>query len=143
MHDNGPLIDVIGFDHVNLKTRDMERAIAFYQDVIGLKLVRADRDDEGAIRFAAFRAGDELIDIQPAADGDWDSEKTGLNHIALLIEPADLDDVARRCRAMDIPITEGPVRRQGAYGMGHALYILDPDGHGIELKHYDQPRPLA
>lgn len=137
-----PLATVIGFDHVNLKSRDMQRAIDFYTDVLGLRLVRLDRNDRGEIRFAALRAGDELIDIQPVSGGDWDAERTGLNHIALLIEPANLDAIAARCRELDIPITEGPVARQGAYGMGQALYIQDPDGHGIELKHYEQPMRL-
>jgi catechol 2,3-dioxygenase-like lactoylglutathione lyase family enzyme len=139
MSANEPLATVIGFDHVNIKSRDMQRSIDFYTQVLGLRLVRLDRNADGAIRFVAVRIGDGLIDIQPAPDGDWDAERTGLNHIALLIEPADLDAVAARCRALNIPIAEGPVPRQGAYGMGHALYIQDSDGHGIELKHYEQP----
>ena len=139
MPANEPIATVIGFDHVNLKSRDMQRSIDFYTQVLGLRLVRLDRDDAGAIRFVAVRIGDGLIDIQPAPDGDWDAVRTGLNHIALLIEPADLDDIAARCRDLNIPITEGPVARRGAYGMGQALYIQDPDGHGIELKHYEQP----
>ena len=143
MPANGTLATVIGFDHVNLKSRDMQRSIAFYTEVLGLRLVRLDRNDDGEIRFAALRAGDELIDIQPASGGDWNAERTGLNHIALLIEPADLDAIAARCRELDIPITEGPVARQGAYGMGQALYIQDPDGHGIELKHYEQPEGVG
>lgn len=140
MPANEPLATVIGFDHVNIKSRDMQRSIDFYTEVLGLRLVRLDQDSAGRIRFVAVRIGDGLIDIQPAPDGDWDAERTGLNHIALLIEPTDLETIAARCREQDIPITEGPVARQGAYGMGHALYIQDPDGHGIELKHYEQPK---
>ena len=134
-----PLATVLGFDHVNIKSRDMQRSIDFYTEVIGLRLVRLDRDAAGEIRFAALRVGDALIDIQPNTSDDWDADRTGLNHMALLIEPADLAAIAERCREMNIPITDGPVARQGAYGMGQALYIQDPDGHGVELKHYDQP----
>ena len=138
MPDN-PLATVIGFDHINIKSRAMQQSIDFYTEVIGLRLVRLDRDAGGEIRFAALRVGDGLIDIQPDDSDDWGAERTGLNHLALLIEPDDLDVVAKRCRNLGIPITEGPVARQGAYGMGQALYIQDPDGHGIELKHYGQP----
>lgn len=139
MPENAPLTAVIGFDHINIKSRDIQRSIDFYTRVIGLRLVRLDHDRSGAIRFAALRVGDALIDIQPDDSDSWDAERTGLNHMALLIEPTDLDAIAARCRELDIPITEGPVARQGAYGMGQALYIQDPDGHGIELKHYEQP----
>lgn len=142
MTEQQPRPDVIGFDHVNLKTRDMHRAINFYSHILGLKLVRADRNDDGSIRFAAFRTGDGLIDIQPAPEGDWTAERTGLNHFALLIEPTDLDALAASFRERGIEIVEGPVPRQGAYGDGVALYIRDPDGHGIELKHYQKPEPL-
>lgn len=142
MPAEGPLATVIGLEHVNIKSRDIQRSIDFYSEVLGLRLVRLDRNDDDTIRFAALRAGDALIDIQPDTSNEWDAQRTGFNHMALLIEPADLEAIADRCRDLDIPITEGPVARQGAYGMGWALYIQDPDGHGIELKHYEQPMSL-
>ena len=137
-HDS-PLVDSIGFDHVNLKTRDMTRAINFYVGILGMRLVRAERNDQGAIRFASLRFGDALIDLQPN-DGDWSEKNGGLNHIALLIEPTDLNALALTLREMHVEVTEGPVRRQGAFGYGQALYLQDPDGNGIELKHYEWPQ---
>jgi len=139
MSSEGPITTVIGFEHINIKSRDVQRSIDFYTQVIGLRLVRLDHDSDGEIRFAALRVGDALIDIQPNTSDDWDAERTGLNHMALLIEPVDLAAVAERCRELGIPITEGPIAREGAYGMGQALYIQDPDGHGVELKHYERP----
>lgn len=132
------LVESIGIEHVNLKTRDMTRAINFYVNLLGMRLVRAERDERGEIRFASLRVGDALIDLQPY-EGNWSTEVGGLNHIALLIEPTDLNALADRFREMGVPVTEGPVRRQGAYGYGQALYIQDPDGHGVELKHYEWP----
>ncbi|HET7034831.1 MAG TPA: VOC family protein [Thermomicrobiaceae bacterium] len=133
-----PLAQVIGFDHVNLKTRDMQRAIDFYTQILGLRLVRAERDGSGALVFTSVRAGDLLIDFQPDS-GDWQAGAGGLNHVALTIEPTDLDQLAQALRERGVEITEGPVRRQGAFGYGMALYIKDPDGHGVELKHYEFP----
>ena len=135
---DSPLISPIGLDHINLKTRDMGRAISFYTDVLGLRLVRAERDAEGAVRFASLRVGDMLIDLQPD-EGDWSTQTTGLNHVAILVEPIDLEALATTFRDRGIEITQGPVRRQGAFGFGQALYIIDPDGHGIEIKHHDWP----
>ncbi len=138
MPDRPPLVEPIGFDHVNLKTRDMERAINFYTRVLGMRLVRAERDGDGSVRFASLRVGDLLIDLQPN-DGDWSATGGGLNHVAILIEPTDLDALAEKLRGLGVPITDGPVRRQGAFGYGQALYIQDPDGHGVELKHHEWP----
>ena len=139
MTQETPLVDSIGFDHVNLKTRDMARAINFYVEILGMRLVRAERDDRGEIRFASLRFGDALIDLQPD-DGDWSDEDGGLNHIAILIEPTDLNALAEKFHEMGVEVTDGPVRRQGAFGYGQALYIRDPDGHGVELKHYEWPK---
>ncbi len=138
MAGSSPPVEPIGFDHVNLKTRDMARAINFYTEILGMRLVRAERNDRGEIRFASIRVGDMLIDLQPN-DGDWSSDGGGLNHVAILIEPTDLDALAEKLRGVGITITEGPVRRQGAFGYGQALYIEDPDGNGLELKHHEWP----
>lgn len=138
MPDSAPLVDPIGFDHVNLKTRDMDRAINFYTAVLGMRLVRAERNDDGSVRFASLRVGDLLIDLQPD-DGTWTAAAGGLNHIAILIEPTNLEALAGKLREHGITITDGPVRRQGAFGYGQALYIEDPDGHGVELKHQEWP----
>ncbi len=134
-----PAAAIIGFDHINLQAHDLSRAIDFYTNVLGLRLVRADRDASGAVRFASLRAGEILIDLQPAAD-EWSGEPSGLNHFCLLVEPADFDDLIGRLQSQGVEITEGPVRRQGAFGFGISIYIRDPDGHGIELKHYADPR---
>ncbi len=138
MPEPTPLVDPIGFDHVNLKTRDMGRSISFYTEVLGMRLVRAERADDGTIRFASLRVGDLLIDLQPQR-GEWSASAGGLNHVAILIEPTDLEALAGKLRGLGITITDGPVRRQGAFGYGQALYIEDPDGHGIELKHHEWP----
>jgi len=34
----------------------------------------------------------------------------------------------------DVPIVFGPVELYGATGFGTSMYVLDPDGHTLELK---------
>lgn len=138
MPDVTPLVEPIGFDHANLKTRDMSRSIIFYTQTLGMRLVRAERNELGEIRFASLRVGDLLIDLQPN-DGNWTGKGGGLNHVAILVEPTDLHALAEKLRSQGITITDGPVRRQGAFGYGQALYIEDPDGNGIEIKHHEWP----
>lgn len=139
MNADAPMTRVIGFDHVNLKTHDIDRSIGFYVDVLGLPLVRVERDEGGAITFASVRAGMFLVDLHPS-DDEWTDVQTGLNHLAMLVEPLDLAALAGRLRERGVTIVKGPVRRQGAFGYGQALYITDPDGHGIEIKHHELPR---
>lgn len=138
MHDGTPLVEPIGFDHVNLKTRDMARAINFCARVLGMRLARAEHNADGRVRFASLRAGDLLIDLQPNA-GNWSAVDGGLNQVAILIEPTDLDAPSGKLRDLGVPISDGPVRRQGAFDFGQARYLQDTDGHDVKLKHHEWP----
>jgi hypothetical protein len=63
------------------------------------------------------------------------TERTGQNvdHVCLVIEPTDLDAIAASGR---FDVVSGPDRRWGARGDGCSLYVLDPDGNVVELRHY-------
>jgi catechol 2,3-dioxygenase-like lactoylglutathione lyase family enzyme len=133
-----PAAAIIAFDHINLQARNLGRAIDSYTNVLGLWLVRADRGESGSVRFASLHASELLIDLQPATS--WSGGPSRLNHFCLLVEPADFDHLVSRLRSSGVEIAEGLVRRQGAFGFGVSVYIRDPDCHGIELKHYADPR---
>jgi len=63
------------------------------------------------------------------------TERSGQNvdHVCLVIEPTDLDAIAASGR---FDVVSGPDRRWGARGDGRSLYVLDPDGNVVELRHY-------
>jgi catechol 2,3-dioxygenase-like lactoylglutathione lyase family enzyme len=44
-----------------------------------------------------------------------------------------MDALAARA---DLDVVEGPVQRGGARGQGTSVYVRDPDGNLLELKHY-------
>ena len=115
--------------HVHLKVADLDRAIAFYNGVLGFEV---------KLRFgdsAAFlAAGDyhhhiglntwESLGGPPPAAG-----TTGLYHTAILYPSrAALADALRRLIAAKVPL-------DGAsdHGVSEALYLRDPDGNGVEL----------
>jgi catechol 2,3-dioxygenase len=121
--------------HVHLKVSDIDRAVAFYGDVLGFE-VRQRYGDQ-----AAFMAADgyhhhiglntwESAGGQPSPRG-----TTGLYHLAILYPTrADLGRALRR-------LLEHGVGLDGAsdHGVSQALYLHDPDGNGIEL-YWDRPR---
>jgi hypothetical protein len=63
------------------------------------------------------------------------ADRTGQNvdHVCLVIEPTDLAAIAASGR---FDVVSGPDRRWGARGDGTSLYVLDPDGNVVELRHY-------
>lgn len=132
-------IAALGYDHVNLQCRDIARSIRFYTEVLNLPLCRCDRNAAGEITFVSVQAGDAIVDLMPRpAYVPPAPEQAGMNHFALAIAPCDAAQLAADLGAEGVEVYEGPVRRQGAHGMGMAVYLRDPDGHGIELKQYDE-----
>ena len=129
---------ILGIDHVVLRVTDTERAIAFYEGVLGAKVER--RSEK--IGLVQLRAGRSLIDLinVPADEAPADAapaEKTqrgrNMDHFALRIEP--FDEAAIRAHLKAHGIEAGELKtRYGAEGDGHSLYIEDPDGNRVELK---------
>ncbi len=120
--------EILGIDHVVLRVADKERAIAFYEGVLGAKVERR------AEKFALvqLRAGRSLIDLIEAPAGKTTGGRN-MDHFALRIEP--FDEAAIRAHLAAHGIEAGELKtRYGADGNGPSLYIEDPDGNRVELK---------
>jgi glyoxylase I family protein len=130
------MIRVREIDHVVLRVADLERAIAFYRDVLGCAVER--RQDE--IGLVQLRAGSSLIDLVPVAGplgraGGAPPGKEGrnLDHFCLRVDP--FDEAAIRSSLRGHGIDAGPLAlRYGAEGEGPSLYLNDPEGNVVELK---------
>ncbi len=120
-----------GIDHVVLVVTDVERALGWYCDRLGLEPVRVDEWRRGEVPFVSVRLdATTIIDLVAGS-------RTGVNvdHLCLIVEGADLHALveggAFEC--------EGPPRRLfGARGVGWGVYVRDPDGNRIELRHYGE-----
>jgi len=129
-------IEICGIDHVVLRVRDVERAIAFYGGVLGCREER--RVD--ALGLVQLRAGSALIDLVDVAGAlgrigggpPGDSERN-LDHLALRL--SSFDEPAIRAQLSAAGVEAGRRdQRYGSEGMGPSLYVRDPDGNVVELK---------
>lgn len=124
--------------HVHLKVSDLDRAIEFYRDVIGLTVMV----DARPLGFeAAFLAAGHyhhhigLNTFESAGGTPPPPGHTGLFHVALVYPDARaLATVVRRLREHDYPIDHA-----SDHGATVSVYLSDPDGNGLEL-YYDRPR---
>lgn len=118
---------VKGLDHVVLRVADMDRAIAFYEQVLGLHIER--RLPE--IGLVQLRAGNAMIDLVPRTEDE--DEGRNMDHFAVRIEEMDVPALTAHLKRHGIDA--GEVRRRyGAEGYGSSIYITDPDGNTVELK---------
>ena len=121
----------IGLDHIVLVVADVERSLAWYVDEVGGRPVRVEEWRAGEVFFPSVRLSDDsIIDLIAG-------ERSGLNldHLCVVVEPVDLDAVRDSGR---FEVLDGPATRYGARGNGTSLYVRDPDGNTVELRHYGQ-----
>ena len=126
---NDPVVSVVGLDHIVLACNDVERTLAWYRDVLGLAEVRVEQWRRGEVPFPSVRVDDRTI-IDLLAGEPTDGR---LDHFCLLVERVDLDALAA---SGAVEVVEGPATRFGAQGDGTSLYVRDPDGLVVELRHY-------
>ncbi|MGC4377545.1 VOC family protein [Fictibacillus sp. Mic-4] len=116
---------------VYLKVANLERSLAFYQKVIGFKVLQqAERKavltTDGKTALLTIEQPENVIPKQPRT--------TGLYHFALLLpERSDL------ANALNHLINTGyPLQGASDHLVSEAIYLADPDGNGIEI-YADRP----
>jgi catechol 2,3-dioxygenase-like lactoylglutathione lyase family enzyme len=123
------MVKVVGLDHIVLRVADVERSLAWYRDELGLEPERVDEWRRGEVLFPSVRIdGTTVVDLLKA-------ERSGENmdHVCVVIAPEDLDALKASGR---FDVVTGPSRVCGAQGDGLGLYVRDPDGNVVELRHY-------
>jgi catechol 2,3-dioxygenase-like lactoylglutathione lyase family enzyme len=133
----GPAVRVTDLDHLVLRCRDVEVTLAWYIDVLGLEPVRVDEWRREEAPFPSVRVSPEtIIDLIPGGSAEGGGEAGALprlDHLCLVVESIDLEALAE---SGVFDVVDGPDVRFGARGLGTSLYVLDPDGLTVELRHY-------
>lgn len=119
--------DKLTFNHAMIYAKDVARALGFYRDLLGFKLIE-DFRHEGKSVYARLRApgGDGTIALHLAAPG----SSLASEGVRLYLEIRDLDGFCRSLQKRGFYINQLP--RMMPWGWRHA-YLNDPDGHEISL----------
>ena len=125
-------IRIAGLDHVVLRVGNLDRAISFYQRVLGCRVERELQQP----RLVQLRAGTALIDLVPApASPGAAQDKSGRNVDHFCVRLEGFDAAALKAHLAKNGVDPGEVHeRYGAEGYGPSIYISDPDGNTVELK---------
>lgn len=135
------MIRPVDVAHINLNVTDLERAIRFYTEILGLRLAF---QYEGAVAWLNF--GQYRQDVGGLGQGFHDvalyqvpnpapedrRKRAGMNHVAFrLATPDDVDRAAEFLQARGIQVLKGPLTHKE--DQDRYLYFEDPDGNMIEL----------
>lgn len=131
---NAPATGIVmdRLDHLVLTVSNLQNTIAFYEKVLGMKVVRF-----GGGRYA-LHFGRQKINLhehgrefEPKADTPCPGSAD-----LCFIANTPLDEVIRHLESCHVAVEEGPVERTGALGKIRSVYVRDPDRNLIEISNY-------
>jgi catechol 2,3-dioxygenase len=126
-----PRVDI---GHVHLKVADVDRALAFYRDVLGFEVQQRWGSDAAFISAGGYHHHIGLNSWESRGGSPPPHGTTGLYHVAIRYPTrATLADALRRLVDANIPLSGA-----SDHGVSIALYLADPDGNGLEL-YWDRP----
>ena len=120
--------------HTMLRVQDLDRSVAFYTGLLGMKELRRSENTAGRYTLAFVGYGDESTGSVIELTYNWDQQGpyeigTAFGHLAL-----GMPDVAAACA--DLKARGGKVLRDAGPVKGGTTviaFVEDPDGYKIEL----------
>lgn len=113
------------FQHVNTRSRDVERTKDFY---VSLGLRVGDRPPFASRGYWLYLGDQPVLHLVQRPDGDKHYEGSGnLDHVAF--QASDLEGTRQALKVAGLPFREALVPRDGAI----QIFVRDPDGITVEL----------
>ena len=126
-----PRVDI---GHVHLKVADIDRALAFWRDVLGFEEQARMGDQAAFISAGGYHHHIGLNTWESQGGSPPPRGHTGLYHVAVRFP--DRKTLAQAVkRALDAGV---PLQGASDHGVSEAVYLADPDGNGVEL-YRDRP----
>ena len=118
---------MFSFNHTNLNVCNLEKSIAFYQEALGLQVVREKQAEDGSFKLAFMSDGTssyqlELTWLRGHADKPYE---LGENETHMCFTAEDYDAAHAHHEKMGCICYENT--KMGLY------FIVDPDGHWFEI----------
>jgi len=121
---------IAGIDHILLHVSGMERALAFYEGVLGCT-VETRLPQFGMVELRAGASHLDLVDIA-SPEGAWAKGSVNggrnIDHFALAIQPRDIQALRNHLKSNAIVITEEREENNSL-----SLYVRDPSENTVEL----------
>ena len=120
--------------HTMLRVHDLEKSLAFYTGLLGMKLLRKKDYPDGKFTLAFVGYGDEAGHTVIELTHNWGNAPyalgTGYGHLAIAV-----DDIYGACAALEkagvkVPRPAGPMKADPSIVIA---FVEDPDGYKIEL----------
>ena len=121
--------------HVHLKVADLDRALAFYRDLLGFEVTAHYGDQAVFLSAGGYHHHIGLNTWYSKNAPPAPVKSAGLFHTAIVYPTRkDLAVAVKRLLDAGYPLTGA-----SDHGVSEAIYLDDPDGNGVEL-YWDRPK---
>ncbi len=121
---------------ITLAVADLDRAVAFYQNVVGWQAVPGPPGiaffDLGGLVFSLYPLAEMVKEWPGQAKNDDDMASGGFTLAHNVRSKADVDGIFARLREKGATILKQP---EEVFWGGYSGYFADPDGHAFEVAH--------
>ena len=117
-------------DHVSITTQKPEKAIEFYSNFLGFKLISTEEIEAMGMRISMLEAGDDRIEIiSPIGKGNSMGE--GIKHVAFLSDNVEED--LEKFREKGATLLHKEVQRHESVSF---FFAKSPSGEYVEVIQY-------
>ena len=128
---------ILRLSHVALRASDVERSVAFYRDLLGLKEIRRREDAKGRYTLIFLAApGQEDTPIELTYNWDPEQYSGGRNFGHLAYEVDDIYAFCEKMQQMGITVNRPPRD-------GNMAFVRSPDNISIEILQRGEALPPA
>jgi glyoxylase I family protein len=125
---------LIGFEHIGTTSRNLDKTIVFYCDLLGFRLVLRKPQASGELAF--LDAGGCMLEIfAPSAEiapsRDVPIGEAGMRHLTLAV--SDVESMIGKLDAAGVEIIERPRAAHNTELIKRVAFVRDPDGIIVEL----------
>ena len=119
--------------HTMIRVGDLKKSIAFYTEVLGMKLLRQKDYPDGKFTLAFVGYGDESDHTVIELTHNWDTKSydlgNGFGHLAVAVPNAYKACEAVKAKGGKVTREAGPMK----HGTTVIAFVEDPDGYKIEF----------
>lgn len=132
------MIETKGIYHIGIPVNELERAVKFYTEILGMKVAKLNRDDMGdGLSRADLRTGDSMVVLfqRPKPIEKDALAEDGATHHAFTVDQEDFELATRKMKDWGVKVYKIPTVERAS---GRGFYFFDPDGNLLQL--YARPK---
>ncbi|MGH7826157.1 MAG: VOC family protein [Candidatus Binatia bacterium] len=127
------MIKTKGLYHIGIPVNDVERAVKFYTEILGMKVALLNRDDMGdRLNRADLRSGEDMVVLfqRPKSIEKDALAEDGATHHAFVVDREDFELAKQKMKEWGVKIHNIPAVDRPT---GSGFYFFDPDGNLLQL----------